>query len=274
MMPRLVWNRVYADFLMPSRLAAFRSLLEEALDAGYIVESIRAFWERLCRGDAPPARCLVLRHDVDTDPATAAAMWRVGTSLGIQGSFFFRLSTVDVQLMRAIDQAGGDVGYHYEELATIAKRRRVHDRETLLTHLPESRDRFRVNLGRLRDATGLRLGIAAAHGDFVNRRLLLTNSALLDDERFRSDIGIDLEVYDASFMRHVTSRHADTGYPRFWMTGDPIEAMARREPVIYLLVHPRHWRVARAVNLRDDARRLADGVSYALPIGDDRRAAR
>jgi hypothetical protein len=35
-----------------------------------------------------------------------------------------------------------------------------------------------------------------------------------------------------------------------------VAAIARGEPVIHTLAHPRHWRAARAVNARDDIRRL------------------
>ena len=39
------------------------------------------------------------------------------------GSYFFRRSTWDVGLMRELADAGREVGYHYEELATLVKAR-------------------------------------------------------------------------------------------------------------------------------------------------------
>ena len=121
-----VRNRLYADFVMPSRLAAYRRLLEDALAAGYEVVSLGRFGELVGGATLDPAsRYLILRHDVDTDPATAAEMWRIERDLSIRGSWFFRLSTMDGGLMRAIVDAGGEAGYHYEELAALAKRRHV-----------------------------------------------------------------------------------------------------------------------------------------------------
>src|SRR6185295_3645039 len=93
----VVGDRIYSDFLMPSRLGAYRSLLESALAAGYTFISIEAYWELIQAGAVDPARrYLILRHDIDTDTATAGVMWRIERSLRISSSYYFRLSTVDL----------------------------------------------------------------------------------------------------------------------------------------------------------------------------------
>lgn len=260
--------RLYADFLMPSRLDSYRRLLVRFLDAGYAFESIEGLWARTRgAGSVGMERVVVLRHDVDTDPGTAAAMWEIERELGIRGSFFFRLSTLDVPLVTAIATAGGHASYHYEEIATLAKRRRLRTRAAVERHLGEGRDDFLRNISSLRARTGLRMTVVASHGDFVNRRLGIPNWELLVDEEFRRRAGVELETYDAAAMRPVTSRHADTLHPRYWLPEGPDEAIRRREPVIYLLVHPRHWRVARWANLRDDLGRIAESIAYGAPWG-------
>ncbi|MHB8458865.1 MAG: hypothetical protein ACYDB6_02230 [Candidatus Limnocylindrales bacterium] len=266
MTPRVVLDRVYADFVMPSRLVAFRSFLESALSAGYRVVSIASYMT-----DPQPiehaSSCLrlILRHDIDTDVRTAAEMWRIERSLGVRGSYFFRLSTIDVELMHEIDGGGGHVGYHFEELATVAKLRHPRDRAAAERLIPEAREMFAQNLSALRARTGLSLRVAASHGDFVNRRLGLPNWAIVTDETFRARVGLELEAYDGALMDRVTSRYSDTGHPRYWIPADPAEALLRREPTVYVLVHPRHWRIDRSVNARDDFTRLAERLSYALP---------
>jgi hypothetical protein len=251
---------------MPSRLAAYRRLLESAQGAGYAVVSIERLWALIESGEMDPAgRYLVLRHDIDTDPGTAGAMLAVEHSVGAQGSYFFRLSTLDLGLAGRITAAGSQVGYHYEELATVAKERRLRTAAEALRHLPEAQALFARNLERLRGQTGQALRVAASHGDFVNRSLGLPNWTLLTDPAFRREVGIDLETYDQAFMGHVTSRHSDTHYPRFWIPTGPAAAISAGEPVVYLLVHPRHWRVARLVNARDDVGRLVESLSYRRP---------
>ncbi len=264
--PRPVWHRLYADFLMPSRLGAYRQLLEAALVAGYSIVSIERFWTLVQAGTVDPAaRYLVLRHDVDTDPASAGEMLSIEHSLGAEGSYFFRLSTVDLSLMARMAASNAQVGYHYEELAAVAKARRVHLPADAQRLIPEAQDRFVQNLDRLRGKSGLAMRVVASHGDFVNRSLGLPNWAILVDPAVRRRANVDLETYDETFMAHVSSRHSDTHYPRYWIPGSPAVAIAAGEPVIYLLVHPRHWRVARVINLRDDAGRVFEGLSYRRP---------
>ena len=80
---RRVRNRVYSDFVMPSRLAAYGQLLEMALEAGYRICSVGDVWRQVVAGGLVPSqRYMVLRHDVDTDPGTAAAMWDIDRGLG------------------------------------------------------------------------------------------------------------------------------------------------------------------------------------------------
>jgi hypothetical protein len=255
---------MFADFLMPPRLDAYRQLVEAAIAAGYQVCSVAAFWELVKRGSVGRGlRYMILRHDVDTDPATAGDMHRVDQRLGVHGSYFFRLSTVDHDLMRAMADAGDEASYHYEELATLIKRRRLRDRSAVIRAIPEARSWFRENLAALRAATELPIRIVAAHGDFANRAVGVTNTELLSDPAFRIEVGVELETGDPAFMDWVSSRHSDTHHPRYWMPpGDPLAAITAGVPVIYVLVHPRHWRADRIVNARDDARRMWEGLSY------------
>jgi hypothetical protein len=199
-------------------------------------------------------------------------MWQIERDLGIAGSWFFRLSTLDAALMAGIASVGDEVGYHYEELATIAKERRLRTREEALAALPEARDRFRANLEGLRAATGLPLRIAASHGDFVNRRLGVPNWTLLADRSFRVEVGIDLEGYDDDLLARMPLRSTDTAPPRRWREEDPLVAIERGEPVVYVLMHPRHWRVARLENARDDIRRVWEGATYLRPSLRPRRS--
>ena len=259
-------NRIYADFLMPSRLPAYRALLRAYLDAGYRVVSIATFWDLVRSSNLDPDQPIaILRHDIDTDPGTARRMWEIEQDLGVGGSFFFRLSTLDPALIGRIAAAGGHASYHYEELATVAKRHRIRTRAGAEAHRAEAQDELRRNLLSLRQRFDLPLDIVASHGDFVNRKLGIPNWSLLTDQGFRREVGIVLETYDEAMMSLVTSRHSDTLGPRYWIPEDPRLAIARGERVVYLLVHPRHWHVARVINARDDALRAWENLTYVLP---------
>ena len=170
----------------------------------------------------PMDKLLILRHDIDTDIETTRAMWRVERELVIKSSYFFRLSTVDLPLMREIEACGGSVGYHFEELATAAKRKGLKTREQVMEELPYMRDLFERNLTELRDQTQLPLRFVASHGDFANRRLGVPNWVILRDAAFRDRMNIELEAYDEACMRHVQSRHSDDQpYPTYWKPAPP-----------------------------------------------------
>ena len=266
-------DRVYSDFLMGSRLSEYEKLLETALRAGYRISSVGGTWRRISDGGVDPhERHLVLRHDIDTDPGTAAAMWDIDRRLGVESSHFFRLSTLAPALMAEIAGGGNEVSYHYEELSTVAKRRRFRTASDALAALPEAQDRFAANLGRLRATTGLPMRVVASHGDFVNRRLRISNWVILADPNFRHEVGIDLETYDEAFLRHLPSRHSDAEYPLHWDYHDPAEAIRVGRPVVYVLVHPRHWRADRRANARDNIQRVVEGLRFELPPGPQRRA--
>jgi hypothetical protein len=269
----IIRDRIYGDFLMGSRLDLYGQLLESALRAGYRISSVGEAWRLMKDGGLDPShRHMILRHDVDTDPRTAAAMSGIDRGLGVESSYFFRLATVAPTLMADIAGDGGEASYHFEELSSVAKRRHLRSGSDALRYLPEARDLFAENLRRLRCETGLPMRVVASHGDFVNRRLGVPNSVILADDEFRRRVGVDLETYDEAFLRHLPARYTDAPHPQYWQPADPVAMIQAGVPVISVLVHPRHWRVDRLGNARDDTLRAVDGVRFALPSGPWGRA--
>ena len=260
-MLRSLANRLYADFLMPSRLGQYRAILARAAALGYECLSIESFWQAQRLAAAGDRRQLVLRHDIDTDAATARKLFAIEREMGVKASYYFRLSTVDLDLMRELNAGGWEASYHFEEIATVAKEKRLRTRDQVLAHLPEIQQRFLGNLTALRRDTGLPMHVVAAHGDFVNRRLGMPNQELLD-ERVRKEGGVDLEVYDPVFMDNVSAYFSDTSSPAYWKPSDPLVALERGDRVVCMLTHPRHWAVNRPVNLADDVRRAWEGLRY------------
>jgi hypothetical protein len=261
-------DRIYGDFLMGSRLDLYGKLLETALQTGYRISPVGEAWRLMQDGELDPSqRRMILRHDIDTDPRTAAAMWSIDRALGVKSSYFFRLATFAPALMADIAGDGGEASYHFEELSSIAKQQHLRSGSAALRHLPEARDRFAENLQWLRGETGLPMRVVASHGDFVNRRLGVPNWVILTDLEFRRRVGIVLETYDEAFLRRLPARYTDASHPQYWDPGDPAAMIRAGEPVISVLVHPRHWRVDRLVNARDDIRRAVDGMRFALPSG-------
>lgn len=239
----------------------------DAKTAGYRFMTHGGFWEILGSGGFDPSeRYMLIRHDVDTDPRTALAMHDVLHTEGFASSFFFRLSTFDVGLARHFDRCGSEVGYHYEELATLAKRRGRGDTTDWRSLLQPSREAFIKNVDRLRASSGLGLQTVASHGDFANRRLGVMNTVILEDPETRRRARIVLEAYDEALSAVVTSRHSDKLASPHWTGESADAAIARGEHVIYILVHPGNWQARPAENAHEDVTRLFEGARFRLKL--------
>ncbi len=260
-----VWNRVYGDFLMPSRLHIYSDLLKTARLNGYIVCPVLEYWRLVGSGNVDPkSNYLILRHDVDTDLATAKEMWKIERSLDVSSSYYFRLSTLDYEFMREIEAAGGEASYHYEEIASVAKQQNLGTRDEVLQSMPQIKKLFSQNLADVRRRSGLPMKSVASHGDFINRRLKMKNSCILTDRALREEMGIELEVYDDTFFEYIENRYSDGVYPHQWKPSDPMDGLRRKASTVYVLIHPRNWRSNIKENLHDDVLRVAEGVRYLV----------
>lgn len=101
-----------------------------------------------------------------------------------------------------------------------------------------------------------------AYRDFVNRLFGAVNHSLLNDE-LRDELKIELETYDHEMMCHVEKRYSDTMYPECYIPRNPDEAIIGGARVVYLLTHPRHWRVNVLENTKDNINRVLEGLRYS-----------
>jgi hypothetical protein len=258
----IAW-RLYGDYVQRERLDDLEALLRAATERGYRTMTLSAFAERVA--SAPPSaddRILLLRHDIDTDVPRARRMWELEHGLGVVGSWFFRRRTWDLELMRELLAAGCEVGYHYEELATVIKEQGAAGEAQARELFGVARARLRADLAELRASSGLPLDVLAAHGDWANRACGVSNVELLADRGFREEIGVRLEAYDVE--THVSARSSDGAPGGGWSPEDPARAILRGEPVVGVLLHPRSWGGAPVANAREDLGRLREGCTYRL----------
>ncbi len=258
MIKQLYW-RVHQDFLMPCRIPEYRALLTEAKARGY--KSLTVCDLAACasgRATLPPL-ALVLRSDVDTDVSTARAMFKVEKALGIRATYYFRLSTLDARLMREMQDYGTEVGYHFEEVATAAKRRGFRNSTDVALHLDSIREQFRRNIQRYKAVAGSWPQTVASHGDFANMTIKTTNSCIIDRE-IRNEFGILAEAYDEWLNAPVTMRVADCEPPKWWSPMPLAEALIQNPKCLYALVHPGFWRANPWENAKTDVIRVAEGA--------------
>jgi hypothetical protein len=254
-------NRVYADYLMPSRLREYEAVLCQARELGYTQIPVRNFFRGLSGRGGLPERALVHRHDIDSDLRTAKKLFALETRHGISATYYFRLCTLDLGFMREIEAAGSEASYHYEEVAYFAKRHRIRDAGLLRQRFPEIRELFVNNFNDISDRLGLPMATVASHGDFANRRLNVINHELLQDSALRERCGIECEAYDEALLRHIDMYISDRKYPVYYRPMSPFEALGRHEHILFL-THPVQWETNWVDNTRCNARRLVEELAW------------
>jgi hypothetical protein len=254
---------VYSLFLLRSRLSYLDQIVQSALRAGYTFMTVEEFARYIRAQRTLPPLTFVLRNDVDSDSITARLMFQCNRRYGIRSSYFFRLSTLDFDLMAEMAACGCEVSYHFEEIATYAKRMGSTSVLEILQGMDVIKAMFRENIRALRSRSGFEMRVVASHGDFANRILGVPNYVLLDDA-LREELDIFAEAYDADLAEPVTTRISDEMPPIYWRGGEPLAAIRELSPVVYLLVHPMQWRANIPVNFFYAVHRVCDGISYAL----------
>jgi hypothetical protein len=246
---------------MPSQFAAYDHLVDAANRAGYSQISVREYHDMLVQGRPLPDKVIVHRHDIDTDLRTTRKLFQINKKHGVRSSFYFRLSTLDIDLMREIEEYGSEASYHYEELATYAKKNRIKDVAVLRDHLPRIRDAFYFNFSTIERRLRRKMHTVASHGDFANRKLKLNNTEILADPRLRQRCGIEVEAYDRILMENIDIYIADRPPPQFYYPISPLDALGRHRR-IYLLTHPRQIDSNWQANTKENLCRVYEAVTW------------
>ena len=255
-------SRLYGDYLMPSRLPAYEQFIVAALDMGYRQTSVREFSDAISCGKVHDwHKVVVHRHDIDTDLRTARKLFELEKKYQIRSSFYFRLSTLDFELMREIEDYGSEASYHYEELATFAKKHRIRDAARVHARMPEIRESFIQNFHAIERRLGAKMTTVASHGDFANRRLKLNNTELLKDQQLRDSCGIRCEVYDEALLESFDFYVADRPHPKYYHPSAPSDALGTFQRICFLS-HPRQFETNWMENTKENLFRFYEGARW------------
>lgn len=94
-------------------LSAFGVLLTSLKSKGYEFVTFESFLSKKTTG-----KQIILRHDVDDLPQNALMVATLEHSLGIKGSYYFRIvkESNHPKVIQSIASLGHEIGYHYEDL--------------------------------------------------------------------------------------------------------------------------------------------------------------
>jgi hypothetical protein len=261
-------RRVRKDYAGRDRGAEYALLLGSALDAGYTIVPLAEFHRRVHRAEGSGGPLLALRHDVDIRNVAGNEAFRtIERSAGVRSTFYFRRSTAasHASLIRELLRDGFEVGYHFEEGAAVAKRLHLRGRDEVLRGRGEAEDEFRRNCAEFRRRWNPDLSSAAAHGDWLNRRLAFSNHELVSGPLL-AECGLLFEAYGDDLMGRADVYVSDVASPpEVWTAGYGLaDALHDARDPIYMLTHERSWFPSRRASADADLRRLADAIRYRI----------
>ena len=253
-------NRIYSDYLMPSRLDEYESILKKLNENGYKHITFKEY-KKLLETNRLEGKYFINRHDIDTDVATAKEFFKIEKKYNAYASYYFRLSTLDFDFMREIEDSGSEASYHFEEIATFAKEHHIKSKNEILNRLNEIKDNFKQNFKMIEQKLGFKLSTVCSHGDFANRALKIVNNELTKDKSLREELGIICETYDKDIMNSFDIYVSDRPYPIFYTPKSVFEYIGKAE-IICMLTHPRQWRTNFTINTLDNFHRLYEGLKW------------
>lgn len=256
-----IFNKLYSGYLMPSRLGTYEAFVFLALNSGYLQTSVRAYFKSMRGSEYCNNKIIVHRHDIDSDIRTARKLFEIERKYNIRSSYYFRIATLDYEFMREIEEYGSEASYHYEEVATFAKKNHLKNPAEIRKHLPEIRNEFLINFNLIEERLGKKLTTVASHGDFVNRRLKLINHELLDDQKLRDRCGIECESYDRTLLNNFDIYISDRPHPQYYHPISPFDAIGQHNKICFL-THPAHWETNWVENTKVNLYRLYEGMRW------------
>lgn len=252
---------MYNDYLMPSRLKEYERIIETALAHGYEHITLADYYDKLIDNALDKKRYFIHRHDIDTDIRTTKKMFKIEQKHGVKTSYYFRLSTLDIKLMKEINAFGSEASYHFEEIAQFCKDKHIKKKEEVLARMDEVKDIFKLNVKRIEEEGAFKLRSVVSHGDFVNRALKIVNNEITHDKKLREELSLTCEGYDDSLMNSFDAYISDKQYPIFYSPVNIFESIGK-DDVICLLTHPRQWNTNFYVNTKDNIKRIYEGIKW------------
>lgn len=249
----MILNRLYNDYIMPNRYKEYEELLNEFKDNGYKFICVKDYKEL----KNETQKYIIIRHDIDSDVKIARKMFEIEKKLGVKTTYYFRLKTANNQLIQDINQYGGEVGYHYEEIAQFCKDNKTVSKQFVIDNLNKIKEKFYQNVQLFEKENNIKLCSIASHGDFINRRIEIANKFIYEKD-IQEKLGL-IEAYDIEDL--LDFRTADAMYPHFWKI-DPKDAIKENKKRILILVHTRWWNKAPLERLKQDFERTIDKIRY------------
>lgn len=244
----MMFNRFYNDYLMPSRLTNYETLLKKFLKNDFKFICVKDY-HKLFNDNF---KYCIIRHDIDSDVNIAKKMFEIEKKLNIYSTYYFRKSTLNKEFIKEINEYGSEVGYHYEEIASFCRKEKNINRFNVKNNIFLIKQSFIENIEQIEKEYNIKIYSIASHGDFINRKIDIANKYLYDND-MQNKLKL-IEAYDVE--QYLDFRTKDAMYPKL-LVDNPDDAIVNSKKVL-LLIHPRWWNKAPFERFRLDIKRLWD----------------
>ena len=236
--------KLFLNYLKNNRIVEYEAFIKKAKENDYEVISLRDYVEE---NYDKSKKILILRHDVDHFSDGTKMMFEVEKEYGLTSSFYFRNSTYEPKLMKAIEAYGSESSLHFEPIADFIKANpEIKNQEDLFKIDFEAKclALLKANIHRFRLLLDVPCVTIASHGEYENSLVKTPNNYLTEDIDTYKYLDIKLEAYNKEMIDRVTCYISDVpieingGY-KYGIT--PFEAIDNNEQFIMFLSHPNHW---------------------------------
>ena len=259
-MLKVIFNRIYSDYLMPSRLKEYEKIISFLKKNDYEFLTLKEY-KNLLDNKNLKGKYFINRHDIDTDILTAKAFFEIEKKYNVKATYYFRISTLDFEFMKEIEEYGSEASYHFEEIATFAKKNHIKSKDEIFNRMNEIKKLFKQNFFNIESKLGYKLLTVCSHGDFVNRKLKIVNNEIIKDKELRRELGIIAEAYDKDIMESIDIYISDGAFS-IRETAEDIFKRLKNENIVYMLTHPRQWRVSWKDNTLENIKRFYEGLVW------------
>ncbi len=214
---KTIKNRIYADYFMPNRYGEYEEMLKKFLNNDFKFLSLYDYYNNRYDNDE---KVIVIRHDIDSDLEIAKKMFEIENRLNIKSTYYFRLKTIDEEFMKELVKNNIEVGYHFEEVATYAKRNKIDNKKQIYEEMNNIVEEFEENLLLFKNM-GIEIHSVSSHGDWKNREIGIRNLELINENLLKK-----YNIFEAYTAEdNLEFRNIDNFYPNFWVGGDPKEIL-------------------------------------------------
>ena len=258
----VIKNRIYSDYFMPSRLDEYENIIKNLSEAGYEHITFRDYNQKLKNNSLDNKKYFINRHDIDTDVATAKKFFKIEKKYNVKATYYFRLSTLDFEFMKEIEEYESEASYHFEGIATYTKRNHIKSKDEIITHLDKIKEEFKQNFQMIESKMEtIKLQTVCSHGDFANRKLGIVNNMITKDLKLREELEIECETYDKDIMNSFDIYLSDGAFSLDTTAKDIIK-MIDNKNIICMLTHPRQWNTSWLCNTKENIKRLYEGLVW------------